>query len=373
MHFAAPLDEGTKFTVEVVKNVEEACILPRKYRLMPTASATYKITSNVITLPAPVRVRIQHCAIAEKEDSLVFMVAHDGPPYHFQPLHGGRFPTGESYGEIEVKEFSWLTIFYNIFDFKMSLAVFVAYLSDNIVHFLVTKDLPANCTTVKNEYNHAKLLRAYTMRYYYLTTKIAPKILSIEEHNGWLVKPLHQPASIDMHSVHAYEPGCVIPKIDLKIEWKGAGEPEDIDIEFEGGDMESITLERPPITPAPTNHQPQPSPPEPPQPVAISDKPTLPQLQHLKIPSGDAINIIQRIAEKITTLGIGLLNDTYGDITANIEAQYRHDQCRMAKEIFRKWLEGTGRTPQTWATLVTVLREMQMGSLADETEQSMSH
>ena len=31
----------------------------------------YKITSNVITLPAPVRVRIQHCTIVEKEDSLV--------------------------------------------------------------------------------------------------------------------------------------------------------------------------------------------------------------------------------------------------------------------------------------------------------------
>ena len=137
MHFPAPLNEGTKFSIAVVADVEEACILPRKYRLMPTASATYKITSNITTLPAPVMVRIQHCAIVDKEYSLVYMVAHDGPPYRFQPLQGGKFPPGESYGEIEVKNFSFFTILFK--NIKMSLAVFVAYLSENRVHFLVTK------------------------------------------------------------------------------------------------------------------------------------------------------------------------------------------------------------------------------------------
>ena len=235
MHFPTTLnEEKIRFTVAVFPDVEEACILPRKYRLMPTASVTYKITSNVTTLPAPVRVRIQHCSIVEKEDSLVFMVAHNGPPYHFQSLQGGKFPTGESYGEIEMENFCLITIFNNI---KMSLAVFVAYLSDNIVDFLVTKNIPDNCAQVKNEYRHAKLLRDYTMRYYYSTTEIVLGNLPIEEGNGWYVKPLHKPASIDMCSVHAYEPGCVIPKIELKLEWKEAGEPEEkeIDIEVEGG------------------------------------------------------------------------------------------------------------------------------------------
>ena len=315
MHFAAPLDEGTKFTVAVVTNVEEASILPRKYRLMPTTSATYKITSNVTTLPSPVKVRVQHCAIVGKEDSLVFMVAHDGPPYHFKPLQGGKFPTGESYGEIEMEKFCLITIFNNIMDFKMSLAVFVAYLSDNIVHILVTKNIPDNCTQVKNDYKHANILRDYTMRYYYSTTKIALKHLPIEEENRWHVEPLHQPASIDMRSMHAYEPGCVIPKIGLQLEWKGAGEAEKekVDMEVEGGDMESFTLfcgEQPPVTLAPTSHPlPQPTPPEPPRPVAMSDKPTLPLLQHLKTPSNDAINIIQRIAGKSHILGICLLKD----------------------------------------------------------------
>ena len=224
MHFPTFLNEGINFRVEVIPNIEEACILPRKYRLMPTASVTYKITSNVTTLPAPVRVRIQHCSIVEKEDSLVFMVAHDGPPYHFQLWHGGKFPPGESYGEIKVEKFSFFTIFYNVLDMKMSLAVFVAYLSNNIVHFSVTKNLPANCTQVKNEYL-SKELDKYAISYYYSTTNIALKVIQ-NFQDSWLFEPVCQPASIDMRSVHAYEPGCVIPKIELKLEWKGAGEPE---------------------------------------------------------------------------------------------------------------------------------------------------
>ena len=353
MHFPTFLNEGINFRVEVIPNIEEACILPRKYRLMPTASVTYKITSNVTTLPAPVRVRIQHCAIVEKEDSLVFMMAHDGPPYHFQLWHGGKFPPGESYGEIKVEKFSFFTIFNNVLDMKMSLAVFVAYLSNNIVHFLVTKNLPANCTQVKNEYLSIELDK-YAISYYYSTTNIALKVIQ-NFQDSWLLEPVCQPACIDMRSVHAYEPGCVIPKIELKLEWKGAGEPgkKKVKIAVEGRSFILFCGVQPP------------------RPVAMFDKPTLPLLQHLPTPSGDAINIIRRIGESSHNLGIRLLNDTYGDITANIEAKYRPDQCRITAEIFRKWFNGTGRTPQSWATLVTLLREMQMAPLALEIEQSI--
>ena len=192
-----------------------------------------------------------------------------------------------------------------------------------------------------------------------------------------------------MNSVHAYEPGSIIPKIELKLQWKGAGEPEKkaVKIAVEGGSMESFTLfcgEQPPVTPAPTSHPlpqptppesgptshplPQPTPPEP-RPVAMSDKPTLPQLHNFPTPSN---GVIQRVAENSHTLGILLLDDKNGNITANIKAQYRPDQCQIAEEIFRKWLDGTGRTPQTWATLVTVLRGMQMETLANEIEKRVS-
>ena len=463
MHFPTQLDKRIEFCVVVVPVTESDCILPQHYRGLPRASVVYEIKSNVTTLPAPVKVRIQHCVITEKGHSLVFMVAHDGPPYRFQPLRRGKFPRGESYGEIEVKKFCLVTIFYNIFDMmriRMSLAVYEASVSNNIRHFLVTKNLPANCTQVKNEYKHA-YLRSKAMTYSIRTNKISLRNLPIEEENGWHVKSFNQPASINMRTVHAYQPGCAIPKIELKREWKGAGEPKEKEfiIEVEGGDMESFTLfrEQPPITPAPISHplpqlttpelrptshplpqlttpelrptshplpqlttpelrptshplpqlttpelqpishplpqpnppwpqptshplsrptpsvprptsHPHPTPPEPPRPVAISDKPTLPLLQHLPTPSGGAINICQRIGVKNHNLGICLLEDTHGNITAIMDENYKGE--RKTKEIFRKWLEGTGRTPHSWATLVTVLREIEMAALAHEIEQN---
>ena len=63
-------------------------------------------------------------------------------------------------------------------DIQMMLAVFVAHLKENnTVHFLVTKNTPANCTAVRNKYTNASSLRSHTMRYFYGTTEIS---LSIE-------------------------------------------------------------------------------------------------------------------------------------------------------------------------------------------------
>ena len=215
----------------------------------------------------------------------MFMVAHNGPPYHFQPLQGGKFPPGESYGEIKVKEFCWIAIFYNIFynisdltHMRMSLAVYEAYdVSNNTMHFLVTKNLPANCSQVKHEYNYTH--QPKTVVYYVTTTRISLTNLPIEEENGWHIKSRYQPASIDMCTVHEYEPGCAIPRIELMMEWKGAGEPQrkQFEIKVEGGDMESFTWfcgEQPPITPAPPPPDPPPPPPPPPDPPITSAPPT---------------------------------------------------------------------------------------------------
>ena len=265
MHFPTQLDEGIEFSVAVVPITESACILPKHYNSSPRPSVVYEIESNVTTLPAPVRVRIQHCAITEEEDSLVFMVAHNGRPYRFQPLQGGKFPPGELYGEIEVREFCWITIFYNILNLshmRMSLAVYETYdVSNNTMHFLVTKNLPANCSQVNQECNYRNLPK--TMAYSITTTTISLTNLPIEEENGWHVKSHHKKASISMSDVHAYEPGCVIPNIELMMEWKGAGEPQrkQFEIKVEGGDMESFTLfcgYQPPTPGPPPAYQPFP-------------------------------------------------------------------------------------------------------------------
>ena len=101
-------------------------------------------------------------------------------------------------------------------------------------------------------------------------------------------------------------------------------------------------------------------------------KPTLPLLQRFPTKSRGVIKIIDKIGTGNHDLGIRLLNDDDGTITANIEAQYKHDPpSRTTEDFLQKWLRGTGRTPQTWHTLITVLREIELNSLAQEIEENL--
>ena len=104
---------------------------------------------------------------------------------------------------------------------------------------------------------------------------------------------------------------------------------------------------------------------------SIRDRPTLPLLQLFPTQSGGVVNILERIAVKSHSLGIRLLKDDTGAITSNIEAQYRPDQTRISEAILQRWLEGTGRKPQSWATLVTVLKEIDLAVLAKEIEDNL--
>ena len=104
---------------------------------------------------------------------------------------------------------------------------------------------------------------------------------------------------------------------------------------------------------------------------SITDRPTLPLFQQFPTQSGGVVNILERIAVKCHNLGICLLKDDTGAITSNIEAQYRPDQTRISEAILQRWLEGTGRKPQSWATLVTVLKEIDLAVLANEIENNL--
>ena len=143
-------------------------------------------------------------------------------------------------------EFCYLTILYNIMEYKMMLAVFVFHLKENnTIHFLVTKNTPANCTAVQNKYTNASSLQSHTMRYFYRTTEISLSIRELSpDCDGWIIKPSCKPAVVDMLAVHTYEPGSVIPKIKLKLKWQGTGEPKEQEVEIgvQGGSMESFTL-----------------------------------------------------------------------------------------------------------------------------------
>ena len=99
--------------------------------------------------------------------------------------------------------------------------------------------------------------------------------------------------------------------------------------------------------------------------------PTVKLLTSLPIP-GDGVkknlNIIQRTSTQYTKLAMFLLDDDNRDIVDGFKETYRGDPEEIVTAVYKKWINGTGRKPVTWQTLVDVLREIELSSLAAEIE-----
>ena len=281
----------------------------------------------------------------------------------------------------------------------------MVYFRDGTAHIAVTKNIPANRTAIREEHPNATF-DEYTTACPWLTTDITFSEAEPPNQEGWRIKMEPYPSKLNIHSILSYERGCVIPKIGLEPEWiKDDEQPKEknVFIRVEGGNVKSIALsckppEQPQDQPQLPLHQLQDQPqlplhqlqeqpanehhppPQGQQPLnepqlnlndsqpKRSDTPTLPLLQRFpKL----CINIVERIATKHCQLGISILKDDTGAVNDAIEAQYRPDQNRITKAILQKWLEGTGRTPQSWATLITVLREIGLNVLAQEIEDNL--
>ena len=80
------------------------------------------------------------------------------------------------------------------------------------------------------------------------------------------------------------------------------------------------------------------------------------------------INIPQEIGTSYRQFGIFLLNDPNGTRTRNIEHNNREYAEKINTEILTGWATGNGKTPVSWETLVEVLRDIGLGTLASEIE-----
>ncbi len=76
-------------------------------------------------------------------------------------------------------------------------------------------------------------------------------------------------------------------------------------------------------------------------------------------------DIREKIGTKYSDFGTTLLDCSAATISA-LEKQYQHDALWINHEIFSRWLQGKGKKPVTWATLIEVLLEIGEGTLADE-------
>ena len=374
LHFpavASPETINIKISVATVGDVNKHSILPLPYRLMTAASATYKITASS-PLPVAVKLRMKHCVVLEREESLTLMVADQGPPYYFKPLPGATF-SSNSYCEVEVCSFSFFQLMKDIFSPRprhpMRLSLQLFYHEDSTATFVVTKNIVPHIDAVKQSIKHIHS-QAVTMTSDNTVDAIA--LLVPVDYNGWHISSTFDPPEITFVDIDEYEPRQTCPNIKLDMEWKGSGNPtkERVCIPICGGSKKSFNLVCQPtceeksqshqvLTPA----QLEASSITAEHPTSLSNPPTLPQLLSFPKRSGSVINIVEEVAGKYHDLGICLLNDHNSVITTNIEAQYRSDHTQITKAILKRWLQGTGR-PQSWSTLITVLREIELTTLA---------
>jgi hypothetical protein len=78
----------------------------------------------------------------------------------------------------------------------------------------------------------------------------------------------------------------------------------------------------------------------------------------------EKLDIIQEIGDS-TKFGVLLLQDKRGTALQGISDKNRN------YEILKRWIQGRGRTPVTWKTLVEVLKEAGLNTLASDIESSL--
>ena len=350
--------------------------LPPDNSDMELVSAAYQISATD-TLPKPVRIVMEHCVFLEEENTLQFMVAHGEPPYQFNPLPGGRFPLNKFYGEIEMAKFSILSIFkrgHSIVQFAVNI-----YCRDSSANFIVTKDLNPNIMAVKTEYCAGNKLIDFIMKCHSSTKAITLSLPQAKE-NGWVVKPVVDPPSIDMDIIKKYRPGRTIPKIVLKMTWKGTGQPIDdtVTVLINGENVKSFDLPcasscTPLHTPMSSRFSCQESAndfTDLPQQIPchqdqLYPQPTLvpgvvgPQLKDLtqalkSLPWSDVSNMAIQLAVPYKVI-------------QNIEEQY-HDPSRRLPAVMDEWLISDPKA--SWKKIVKSLKDIGKNVLANEIEQS---
>jgi len=80
------------------------------------------------------------------------------------------------------------------------------------------------------------------------------------------------------------------------------------------------------------------------------------------------INISQEIGTKYITFGSLLLEERTGESVSAIAHKHMYDSEQTSLEILQEWIAGRGRHPITWNTLIEVLHDIELSTLAREIE-----
>ena len=99
--------------------------------------------------------------------------------------------------------------------------------------------------------------------------------------------------------------------------------------------------------------------------------PTLDTLRHFPAINGH-IDIATEIGTNYDKFGTLLLEDKNGNKVNNIKVSERGDPVEITVEILKQWLNGKGRKPVTWQTLVKCLRDTDLNTLVEKMKRSFS-
>ena len=80
------------------------------------------------------------------------------------------------------------------------------------------------------------------------------------------------------------------------------------------------------------------------------------------------INIPEEIGSKYREFGLFLLEDYNGAKIRALAHKYMNDANRINIEILEEWITGRGKHPVTWKTLIEVLHDIELSTLAEKIE-----
>ena len=103
---------------------------------------------------------------------------------------------------------------------------------------------------------------------------------------------------------------------------------------------------------------------------SVDNTPKLPILRRFPV-KDSSIDIAEEIATDYKHFGTLLLNDDGGSKVSIIEMKHG-DPVDITVEILEQWLQGKGRMPVTWKTLVKCLQESKLHVLANSIQSSLS-
>ena len=105
----------------------------------------------------------------------------------------------------------------------------------------------------------------------------------------------------------------------------------------------------------------------------LGTKPILQELLKFTCSDGRVVSIPVEVATKYVQFGTFLLDDRNGSRVKIMAHKHLNDAERINTEILQEWLTGRGKQPVTWATLVEVLQDIELSTLAGDISTSKCH